>query len=163
MASLLGTATMAYNVLPVLWKMMNANSQEEILNYIANSSYGSFILDKIEHLCNATKMFKNRRRVSAATRGKSNAFSNIAKLKMKAMNMGGAGGAVLRRSSSRYNHNGRRAPATRRTNNKIMRGGRLFVVKDPRHRQRVDQIVNRLPANRRHLAGPTLIRMGLLR
>lgn len=148
MASLLGTATMAYNVLPVLWKMMNANSQEEILNYIANSSYGSFILDKIEHLCNATKMFKNRRRVSAATRGKSNAFSNIAKLKMKAMNMGGAGGGVLRR---------------RRTNNKIMRGGRLFVVKDPRHRQRVDQIVNRLPANRRHLAGPTLIRMGLLR
>lgn len=91
-------------------------------------------MDKIEYFCNAIKMFKNRRRVFVVTRGKSNAFFNIVKLKMKVMNMGGAGGVVLRRSSSRYNYNGRRVSVIRRTNNKIMRGGRLFVVKDSRYR-----------------------------
>ena len=54
-AAWLASGYSAYQILPTLYNMLNAESKKEVVDYALNSCYGGYVLERIDDLCGAER------------------------------------------------------------------------------------------------------------
>ena len=75
-AAWLASGYSAYQILPTLYNMLNAESKKEVVDYALNSRYGGYVLERIDDLCGLTREYrrrlKRRRKMPAFRSAKTN-------------------------------------------------------------------------------------------
>ena len=80
-AAWLASGYSAYQILPTLYNMLNAESKKEVVDYALNSRYGGYVLERIDDLCGLTceyrRRLKQRRKIPAFRSAKTNVHAPL--------------------------------------------------------------------------------------